>query len=125
MREVRAQEMELKVTEGAKAVLARKGWDPQFGARPLRRAIQRMVEDELAEEMLKGNFGSGDHILGRRGPRRSGQNQVREDPDGRAARRSAAHRNQPEPSKPFARVAPSLSKDEKSSATLSEVEGWH
>ncbi|MGC1984794.1 MAG: ATP-dependent Clp protease ATP-binding subunit [Candidatus Cybelea sp.] len=63
VREVRAQEMELKVTEGAKAVLARKGWDPQFGARPLRRAIQRMVEDELAEEMLKGNFGSGDHIL--------------------------------------------------------------
>jgi ATP-dependent Clp protease ATP-binding subunit ClpC len=63
VREVRAQEMELKVTEGAKAILARKGWDPQFGARPLRRAIQRMVEDELAEEMLKGNFGSGDHIL--------------------------------------------------------------
>ncbi|HEX4013223.1 MAG TPA: ATP-dependent Clp protease ATP-binding subunit [Candidatus Cybelea sp.] len=64
VREVRAQEMELKVTEGAKAVLAKKGWDPQFGARPLRRAIQRMVEDELAEEMLKGNFGAGDHILG-------------------------------------------------------------
>ncbi len=64
IREVRAQEMELKVTEGAKAVLAKKGWDPQFGARPLRRAIQRMVEDELAEEMLKGAFGSGDHILG-------------------------------------------------------------
>ncbi|HEY1883719.1 MAG TPA: ATP-dependent Clp protease ATP-binding subunit [Candidatus Cybelea sp.] len=63
VREVRAQEMELKVTEGAKAVLAKKGWDPQFGARPLRRAIQRMVEDELAEEMLKGNFGAGDHIL--------------------------------------------------------------
>jgi ATP-dependent Clp protease ATP-binding subunit ClpC len=64
MREVRAQEMELKVTEAGKALLAKKGWDPQFGARPLRRAIQRMVEDELAEEMLKGTFGSGDHILG-------------------------------------------------------------
>ncbi len=63
-REVRAQEMELKVTDAAKAVLAKKGWDPQFGARPLRRAIQRMVEDELAEEMLKGTLGSGDHILG-------------------------------------------------------------
>jgi ATP-dependent Clp protease ATP-binding subunit ClpC len=63
VREVRAQEMELKVTDGAKSVLAKKGWDPQFGARPLRRAIQRMVEDELAEEMIKGNFGSGDHIL--------------------------------------------------------------
>jgi ATP-dependent Clp protease ATP-binding subunit ClpC len=64
VREVRAQEMELKVTEAGKALLAKKGWDPQFGARPLRRAIQRMVEDELAEEMLKGAFGSGDHILG-------------------------------------------------------------
>jgi ATP-dependent Clp protease ATP-binding subunit ClpC len=64
VREVRAQEMELKVTDAAKSVLAKKGWDPEFGARPLRRAIQRMVEDELAEEMLKGVFGSGDHILG-------------------------------------------------------------
>jgi ATP-dependent Clp protease ATP-binding subunit ClpC len=63
IREVRAQEMELKVTEAAKSLLARKGWDPQFGARPLRRAIQRMVEDEIAEEMLKGTFSSGDHIL--------------------------------------------------------------
>jgi ATP-dependent Clp protease ATP-binding subunit ClpC len=63
VREVRAQEMELKVTDAAKSLLARKGWDPQFGARPLRRAIQRMVEDEIAEEMLKGVFGSGDHIL--------------------------------------------------------------
>ncbi|MFY9663325.1 MAG: ATP-dependent Clp protease ATP-binding subunit [Candidatus Cybelea sp.] len=63
VREVRSQEMELKITEAAKSLLAKKGWDPQFGARPLRRAIQRMVEDELAEEMLKGSVGSGDHIL--------------------------------------------------------------
>jgi ATP-dependent Clp protease ATP-binding subunit ClpC len=63
IREVRAQDMELKVTDAAKALLARKGWDPQFGARPLRRAIQRLVEDEIAEEMLKGSVGSGDHIL--------------------------------------------------------------
>jgi ATP-dependent Clp protease ATP-binding subunit ClpC len=63
LREVKAQEMHLKVTETAKALLAKKGWDPQFGARPLRRAIQRNVEDELAEEMLKGTFSAGDHIL--------------------------------------------------------------
>jgi ATP-dependent Clp protease ATP-binding subunit ClpC len=63
IREVKAQDMYLQVTEDAKQLLARKGWDPQFGARPLRRAIQREVEDELAEEMLKGNFGSGDRIL--------------------------------------------------------------
>ncbi len=63
LREVKAQEMHLEVTEEAKALLARKGWDPQFGARPLRRAIQREVEDELAEELLKGTFVAGDHIL--------------------------------------------------------------
>jgi ATP-dependent Clp protease ATP-binding subunit ClpC len=62
-REVRAQEMFLEVTEDAKALLAKKGWDPQFGARPLRRAIQREVEDELAEELLKGTFTAGDRIL--------------------------------------------------------------
>jgi len=63
LREVRAQDMHLKVTDAAKALLAKKGWDPQFGARPLRRAIQRNVEDELAEEMLKGTFVAGDHVL--------------------------------------------------------------
>jgi ATP-dependent Clp protease ATP-binding subunit ClpC len=63
IREVKAQEMDLEVTDDAKLLLAKKGWDPQFGARPLRRAIQREVEDELAEEMLKGNFGTGDRIL--------------------------------------------------------------
>ena len=63
IREVKAQEMYLEVTDDAKQLLAKKGWDPQFGARPLRRAIQREVEDELAEEMLKGNFSSGDRIL--------------------------------------------------------------
>jgi ATP-dependent Clp protease ATP-binding subunit ClpC len=63
IREIEAQDMHLEVTEDAKALLARKGWDPQFGARPLRRAIQREVEDELSEELIKGNFTSGDHIL--------------------------------------------------------------
>jgi ATP-dependent Clp protease ATP-binding subunit ClpC len=63
IREVRAQDMFLEATEEAKVLLARKGWDPQFGARPLRRAIQREVEDELAEEMLRGKFGPGDRIL--------------------------------------------------------------
>ncbi len=64
MREVKAQDMHLEVSEDAKALLAKKGWDPQYGARPLRRAIQREVEDELAEEMLRGTFGAGDRILG-------------------------------------------------------------
>ena len=68
IREVKAQDMHLEVVEEAKALLARKGWDPQFGARPLRRAIQREVEDELAEELLKGNFTAGDRILAEDSP---------------------------------------------------------
>ncbi|MBV9149537.1 MAG: ATP-dependent Clp protease ATP-binding subunit [Candidatus Eremiobacteraeota bacterium] len=63
IREVKAQDMHLEVTEDAKKLLAQKGWDPQFGARPLRRAIQREVEDELSEEMLRGTFSGGDHVL--------------------------------------------------------------
>ncbi len=63
IREIKAQEMHLEVVDEAKALLARKGWDPQFGARPLRRAIQREVEDELAEELIKGTFVTGDRIL--------------------------------------------------------------
>ncbi|MBC5828571.1 MAG: ATP-dependent Clp protease ATP-binding subunit [Candidatus Eremiobacteraeota bacterium] len=68
IREVKAQDMFLEVTEDAKKILARKGWDPQFGARPLRRAIQREVEDELAEEMLRGRFSTGDRILAEADP---------------------------------------------------------
>ena len=63
IREVKAQDMHLEVTDEGKKLLAAKGWDPQFGARPLRRAIQREVEDELSEEMLRGTFTSGDHVL--------------------------------------------------------------
>lgn len=61
--EVRAQDMELEITDDAKALLAKHGWDPQYGARPLRRVITREVEDEISEEMLKGNFLAGDRIL--------------------------------------------------------------
>ena len=42
------------------AELARDGFDPQYGARPLRRAIQSMVEDAVAEKMLEGQLKSGD-----------------------------------------------------------------
>ncbi len=54
--EVEAQGRRLEVTQEAKEVLAKAGYDPQYGARPLRRAIQRMVEDSLAEEFLRGAF---------------------------------------------------------------------
>lgn len=52
----------IEVSDTAKTFLAKKGFDPIFGARPLRRAIQNMVEDRLAEEMLESKVKTGDHV---------------------------------------------------------------
>ena len=51
------------VKQKAKDYLAEKGYDQQYGARPLNRAIQKYVEDQLAEEILKGALSEGDTIL--------------------------------------------------------------
>lgn len=61
--EVEAQERKLDYTERAKEVLARAGYDPTYGARPLRRAIQRLVEDPLAEEFIRQTFKEGDTVV--------------------------------------------------------------
>jgi ATP-dependent Clp protease ATP-binding subunit ClpC len=67
MRRVReqleAQGLGLEITDGAKDLLAAKGYDPSLGARPLRRAIQRMVEDPLSERILWKEFGAGLTII--------------------------------------------------------------
>ena len=52
----------MKVTAKAKDYIIDKGWDEQFGARPLKRAIQKYIEDELAEEIIKTNLKEGDLI---------------------------------------------------------------
>ncbi len=52
--------LKLEVSERAKEILVDEGYNPEFGARPLRRAITRLVEDPLSEEMLKGAFERGD-----------------------------------------------------------------
>jgi len=57
------QEVDLEVTDAAKDYLVEKGFDPKFGARPLRRAIQNLVEDELAEKLLNGKVQRGEAIL--------------------------------------------------------------
>ncbi|MDR7417700.1 MAG: ATP-dependent Clp protease ATP-binding subunit [Armatimonadota bacterium] len=62
-RELRGQNMGLEVSEAARALLAQEGFDPTFGARPLRRAIQRLVEDPLSDELLRGKFASGDTVV--------------------------------------------------------------
>ena len=62
VKELENQRMTLAATDAARELIAKEGWDPQFGARPLRRAIQRLVEDPLSEELLRGSFKVGDHI---------------------------------------------------------------
>ena len=52
----------LELTEGAKEVLAEAGWDPTYGARPLKRAIQRLFENPLALRLLEGEFAEGDTV---------------------------------------------------------------
>jgi ATP-dependent Clp protease ATP-binding subunit ClpC len=61
--QARAQGIELEVTQEVREMLAREGFDPQFGARPLRRAVQRLIEDPLAEEILLGRFSEGDTVI--------------------------------------------------------------
>jgi ATP-dependent Clp protease ATP-binding subunit ClpB len=58
----------LEVTDRAKDVLAKEGWDPQYGARPLKRAIQRTLEDPLARKVLAGEFPPGTRVVVDRGP---------------------------------------------------------
>jgi len=53
----------ISVTEKAKDFIVEKGWDEQYGARPLKRAIQKYIEDSLAEEIIKHNLNEGDKII--------------------------------------------------------------
>jgi ATP-dependent Clp protease ATP-binding subunit ClpB len=53
----------IDLTPGAKALLAERGYDPVFGARPLKRTIQRMIENPLAVDVLAGHFGEGAHVV--------------------------------------------------------------
>src|SRR5258706_10587538 len=62
-KQIAGQGLEIEVTTEAKELLAKEGFDSNFGARPLRRAVQRMIEDPLAEEVLRGTFKEGDIIL--------------------------------------------------------------
>jgi ATP-dependent Clp protease ATP-binding subunit ClpB len=54
--------IELELTDAAKEAIAEAGWDPAYGARPLKRAIQRLVENPLALRLLEGDFADGDSV---------------------------------------------------------------
>jgi ATP-dependent Clp protease ATP-binding subunit ClpC len=61
--ELEEKAIKLEVSDTAKTLLGEKGYDPVFGARPLRRVIQDLVEDPLSDALLRGDFGSGDTVL--------------------------------------------------------------
>jgi ATP-dependent Clp protease ATP-binding subunit ClpC len=63
VRRLHAQRIELEFTEEAVRFLAREGFDPEFGARPLRRTIQRLVENELSRMVLAGTVEPGDKVI--------------------------------------------------------------
>jgi ATP-dependent Clp protease ATP-binding subunit ClpC len=61
-KQIELKGMKLDVNDEVKGYLLKEGYDPKFGARPLRRAIQRLIENPLSNEMLKGDFKDGDTI---------------------------------------------------------------
>jgi len=61
--QLESQGLGLELTPAAKALLADKGYDPTLGARPLRRAIQQMIEDPLSERILWKEFRVGETII--------------------------------------------------------------
>ena len=61
--QLHAQQIDLEVTEAAKDHVIKLGYDADYGARPLRRVIQNMIEDPLAEALLVGRFRAGDTVL--------------------------------------------------------------
>jgi ATP-dependent Clp protease ATP-binding subunit ClpC len=65
---LRERELQLELTEDAKEMLVEQGWDPSMGARPLRRAIQRLIEDPLADFVLRSELVPGGTVLVDRAP---------------------------------------------------------
>jgi ATP-dependent Clp protease ATP-binding subunit ClpB len=62
-RRIEALDMHLEVTDAAVAELAKAGFDPVYGARPLKRAIQQSLENPLSKELLEGRFAPKDTIV--------------------------------------------------------------
>src|SRR4051812_26493936 len=60
---LKEQDISLELTLAAKEKITQEGYDPEYGARPLRRAIQKHIEDRLSEELLKGTLLTGQHVV--------------------------------------------------------------
>jgi ATP-dependent Clp protease ATP-binding subunit ClpC len=76
VRQLEGQGIGLDLSDSAKKVLAKRGYDPTLGARPLRRAIQRLVEDPLSERLLWKEFRAGETIMVDTEPDENGEDQI-------------------------------------------------
>jgi ATP-dependent Clp protease ATP-binding subunit ClpC len=63
VKRLKEQHISLELTEAAKGKISIEGYDPEYGARPLRRAIQKHIEDRLSEELLRGTVLTGQHVI--------------------------------------------------------------
>ena len=61
--QLKNSDLEIVLSDEAKEFLATEGYDREFGARPLRRSIQRLLEDPLSEELLQGKYKAGSTII--------------------------------------------------------------
>ena len=96
------QDLTLELTPAARALIAREGTDPTFGARPLKRTIQRLVENPLARALIEGRFKPGQTDLGRCGSagdhaRVLGRRRIRRGRGRGAARRAPTRTDEAEP----------------------------
>ncbi|MEK6721559.1 MAG: ATP-dependent chaperone ClpB [Chloroflexota bacterium] len=100
-RRLAAQDFTLTLTPAARALILREGTDPAYGARPLKRTIQRLVENPFARALVAGHFRAGDHVMGDADPvggtllfTTEGATVVSEASDRRDARGEGAHERQ-------------------------------
>ncbi|EKN69200.1 Class III stress response-related ATPase, ClpC [Neobacillus bataviensis LMG 21833] len=63
IKRLKEQDISLELTDAAKEKISQEGYDPEYGARPLRRAIQKHIEDRLSEELLKGTLLTGQNVI--------------------------------------------------------------
>lgn len=63
VKRLKEQDIDLELTEAAIEKIAAEGFDPEYGARPLRRALQKHIEDRLSEELLKGTIAKGQKVV--------------------------------------------------------------
>ena len=101
-RRLEGQDLTLELTPTARSLVASEGHDPAFGARPLKRSIQRLLENPLARALLEGRFTPGDHIVADADPMsgtltfRAGGRTVVSEPDARDARSGRRDGQKPE-----------------------------